>query len=236
MKKIILVLTFTLTTFTTFNTYATWSAIAVDRETGEIGIVGASCTFDVQGIASIVPGKGAIVVQASSNYFARMKGVELMNKNSTPEQILAAMRDKKFKPEKQQYGVITLDKKTRPLVYSGKLIKDWNGSKVENSFAVLGNILVGEDVIAKAFGSLKNNRNSSLSERLMLALKAGEGAGGDRRCGLQYARSAFISVYNPENGSILKLSVYGIKQGGQPAVSLLNKQFEKLMKKEGTKK
>jgi uncharacterized Ntn-hydrolase superfamily protein len=231
MKKTSLVLTFILATFATFNAYATWSVIAVDRATGEIGIVGASCTFDVQGIASIVPGKGAIVVQASSNYFARMKGVELMNKNSTPEHIIAAMRDKKFEPEKQQYGVITLNKETVPLVYSGTLIKDWNGSKTERNFAVLGNILVGEKVIKNAFDSLKNSRGSLLSERLMLALKAGEHAGGDKRCGPQYARSAFISVYDPKDGAILKLSVHGIEQGGQPAVSLLNKQFENLNRK-----
>ncbi|MBL4702782.1 MAG: DUF1028 domain-containing protein, partial [Phycisphaeraceae bacterium] len=36
-----------------------------------------------------------------------------------------------------------------------------------------------------------------MAERLMLALQAGEQAGGDNRCGSQYARSAFISVYNP---------------------------------------
>ena len=89
--------------------YATWSIIAVDRKTGEIGIIGASCTFDVSGIASIVPGKGAIVVQARSSYYARMTGVELMESDASAEVILAAMRNKKFTPEQQQYGVILLN-------------------------------------------------------------------------------------------------------------------------------
>ena len=206
--------------------YATWSIIAVDRITGEIGIIGASCTFDVQGIASIVPKKGAIVVQAGSSYFARMKGVELMMADSSSEAILAAMRNEEFNPERQQYGVLLLQDDTVPLTYSGKLIKDWNGSKIGDDFAVLGNILVDEKVIENAFDAFNNARGESLTVRLMSALKAGELAGGDKRCGLQYARSAFISVYHPEDEAILKLSVHGIEKGGKPAVSLLNQQLE----------
>jgi len=234
MKKVLFVLIFMM--FTSFDVHATWSMIAVDRETGEIGIAGASCTFDVQGIASLVPDKGAIVVQASSNYFARMKGVELMKKNAPAEQILEAMRHEKFEPEKQQYGVISINEKTKPLVSSGKHIKGWSGSMVENNFAVLGNILVGDSVISKAHKALMNSKDQQLPKRLMLALKAGESEGGDRRCGTQYARSAFISVFRPNSGSILKLSVYGIEPGGQPAVTLLSEQFEKLNKNEGVKK
>jgi CubicO group peptidase (beta-lactamase class C family) len=215
-----------LTVLTSLPSYATWSIIAVDRITGEIGIVGASCTFDVQGIASIVPKKGAIVVQAGSSYFARMKGVELMMSNASSEAILAAMRNKDFNPERQQYGIILLNDGNAPRIYSGQVIKDWNGSKIGDDFAVFGNILVREEVIEDAFKAFNNGREKSLAERLMLALKAGEIAGGDKRCGLQYARSAFISVYNPNDEAILKLSVHGIEKGGKPAVTLLNQQFE----------
>ncbi len=215
---------------------ATWSIIAVDRSTGEIGIVGASCTFDVQGIASIVPGKGAIVVQAASSYFARMKGVNMMSFGASPEEILEAMRDKEFEPEKQQYGVIALNDQTKPLVYSGSLIKDWNGSKIGNDIAVLGNILVDESIIKNAYKAFDTSRDKPFAERLMLALKAGEKAGGDKRCGTQYARSAFISVYNPMDDAILKLSVYGIDKGGKPAVTLLEKQFEFWRKQQTTNK
>lgn len=210
----------------TTHTYATWSIIAVDRKTGEIGVAGASCTFDVQGIASIVPGRGAIVVQAASSYYARMKGVDLMENSKSITEILAIMRDQKFRPENQQYGVIVLDEGVKPLVYSGSKISDWNGEIIGADIAVLGNILVGKKVLKKAFEAFNKNRDKTLAERLMLALRAGEQAGGDKRCGSQYARSAFISVYRPASGSILKLSVYGIKKGAKPAVTLLAKQFE----------
>ena len=48
---------------------------------------------------------------------------------------------------------------TVPLVYSGTLIKDWNGSKTAHDVAVLGNILVGEGVVKNAFDSFNNNRD-----------------------------------------------------------------------------
>ncbi|WP_395375771.1 DUF1028 domain-containing protein [Marinicella sp. W31] len=209
---------------------ATWSIIAVDRETGGIGIAGASCTFDVQGIGSIVPGKGAIVVQAASSYYAQMKGVDLMEQNTPIEDILKAMASKEFKPEQQQYGVVVLTSGTTPLVQSGESIADWNGSKIDEDFAVLGNILVSEEVINNAYSKFNSIRDQPLSVRLMSSLKAGEESGGDKRCGPQYARSAFISIYDPKSGAIVKLSVYGIEKGGRPAVTILESQFEKLNK------
>jgi len=222
-------LLFLLMTITSYAN-ATWSIIAVDRETGGIGIAGASCTFDVQGIASIVPGKGAIVVQAASNYFARMKGVDLMEQNTPIEDILKAMASAEFKPERQQYGVVVLTSGTTPLVQSGQAISDWSGSKIDKDFAVLGNILVSEEVINNAYSKFNSMRDQPLNVRLMRALKAGEESGGDKRCGSQYARSAFISIYNPKSDVIVKLSVYGIDHGGLPAVTMLENQFEKLNK------
>lgn len=213
--------------FISLPSYATWSIIAVDRSTGHIGIAGASCTFDVSGIASIVPDKGAIVVQAASSYFARMKGVDLMMANATVEEILTAMKDKEFQPERQQYGVISLSKNSIPLVYSGNEIKDWNGSKTANNIAVLGNILESENVIANAFRAYNDAKSTPFAERLMLALKAGENAGGDKRCGTQAARSAFISIYEPKTKAIFKLAIQGIEKGGEPAVTLLKKKFDK---------
>lgn len=205
---------------------ATWSVIAVDRATGEIGIAGASCTFDVQGIASMVPGKGAIVVQAASNYFARMKGVSLMREGATPQQVMEAMRDPEFNPERQQYGVVSITEESSPLVYSGSEINGWSGSQADHDVAVMGNILVDERVVEQAFEAFMSNRDKPFSDRLMLALSAGESAGGDSRCGSQYARSAFISVYDPKDGAILKLSIHGLEPGGNPAVRLLREQYE----------
>ena len=204
---------------------ATWSIIAVDRKTGHIGIAGASCTYDVSGIASIVPGKGAIVVQAASDYPARMKGFDLIDKGIASDSILTVIRDIRYNPEKQQYAVIVLAGDQGPGVYTGKETAGWNGEKADVDFVVMGNSLPGPEVIAKAFEAFNENRDKPLAERLMLALRAGEQAGGDKRCGTQYARSAFLMLWEPADGAIHKLAVQGVEKDGKPAVSLLNEQF-----------
>lgn len=226
--KLISASLFALLSLSSFSAYATWSIIAVDRATGEIGIAGASCTFDVSGVASVVPGKGAIVVQAASNYFARMQGVSELQNDSSAEAILEVMKAEKFTPERQQYGVILLQENTKPLVYSGSEINDWRGSKLGDDVAVLGNILVGEEVVSQAFNAFDHARDKAFANRVMNALKAGEEAGGDNRCAEQAARSAFISIYSPDTDAITKLSVYGTEQGGNAAVTLLQNKFDKL--------
>ncbi|MFT6268697.1 MAG: hypothetical protein ACJAVV_001512 [Alphaproteobacteria bacterium] len=62
----------------------------------------------------------------------------------------------------------------------------------------------------------------------MRALDAGANAGGDKRCGKQRARSAFISIYSPDVDGITHLSAFGTDKGGQPAVELLTERFDKL--------
>jgi uncharacterized Ntn-hydrolase superfamily protein len=207
---------------------ATWSIIAVDRDTGEIGIAGASCTFDVSGIASIVPGKGAIVVQAASHYYARMQGVQKMEDDASIPEILQVMKQDQFTPSKQQYGVILLAEGTTPIVDTGSEVKNFKGSKIGNDVAVLGNILVGEQVVNDAFHTFKNAEVSNFSKRLISALQAGAIAGGDRRCGAQKARSAFMSIYSSDADAIISISVSGTDPGGKSAVNLLVERFATL--------
>ena len=78
------------------SSYATWSIIIIDKKTNEIGIAGASCTYNCYGIGKIVPNMGAIIVQAMSNNQAREKGVEMILAESTPGQIIQALRDPEF--------------------------------------------------------------------------------------------------------------------------------------------
>jgi hypothetical protein len=210
---------------------ATWSIIAVDRTTGQIGAAGASCTRNVQGIAAIVPGKGAVVVQAMSSNPARERGVALLREGATPEQILAAMRDPGFDPENQQYAVLIESPEHPPVTYSGERTTEWRGALTGDGVAVQGNILVGEQVLTAALQAFRAEPDKPLAERLAAALAAGAEAGGDRRCGEQRATSAFVTVYRPDDADgapFLHLGVYGIGRGGEPAVARLVKELERL--------
>ncbi len=214
--------------------HATWSIIAVNRATGEVGIAGASCTSHVSGIGEIVSGKGAVVVQAMSNSEARKLGVRLLQEGVTPAQIIEAMRNERFDPENQQYGVIVLAADQSPATYSGKRITEWNGVMTGDGVAVLGNTLVDEKVVSAAFAAFHAVNGRNLAERLMAALVAGANAGGDKRCGKQHATAAFLTVYrqpkDDKHAPHLKLDIYGLDRGGQSAVVLLEREFKRWRK------
>src|SRR5690242_1191899 len=108
--------------------FATWSIIVIDPKTKEIGIAGASCTGSVYGIGAIVPGKGAIVVQAMSNGMARLDGFRMIMDDIRPAVILEEIRQPKYDPEHQQYAILCLSDIGHPATYTGKKNTSYAGS------------------------------------------------------------------------------------------------------------
>jgi len=75
------------------------------------------------------------------------------------------------------------------------------------------------------------NESLNIAEILMSALEAGSTAGGDKRCGEKKASSAFIVVAKPNDKyPYLNLNIFGQRKGGQNAVILLRRKFEKWKK------
>jgi uncharacterized Ntn-hydrolase superfamily protein len=209
--------------------FATWSIIVVDPETGTIGIAGASCTQSVYGIGSIVPGKGAIVVQAMSNPFARAAGLKMIREDRSPQDILEAIRNPEFDPEHQQYAIVTLPYATMPATYTGKEASDHKGTLTANGISVQGNILAGPDVLMAVLEAALMARKDGrpLEEILLLALEAGAQRGGDRRCGELTASSAFLTVAkaaDDRKNPFINLVVYGTAEKVN-AVSALRTKF-----------
>ena len=76
------------------------------------------------------------------------------------------------------------------------------------------------------------NNSLNISEILMNALEAGSTSGGDKRCGEQKASSAFIIVAKPgDKKPYINLNIFGQGKGGQNAVEMLRKKFEKWKRK-----
>lgn len=232
MKKTILALIIFI--FCSTNTFGTWSIIMIDPKTNEIGIAGASCTFNCYGIGKIIPNMGAIIVQAMSNNEAREKGVEMILAQSTPEQIIQALRNPDFDPERQQYAVVTVKYIGNPGTYTGDSTKKFNGALSSNGVSVQGNTLTSERELKIIMEAVKKGQKESLNiaEILMSALEAGSTSGGDKRCGEQKASSAFIIVAKPaDKKPYINLNIFGQGKGGQNAVVLLRKKFEKWKRK-----
>jgi uncharacterized Ntn-hydrolase superfamily protein len=214
--------------------FATWSIIVVDPKTKEIGIAGASCTYSVYGIGAIVPGKGAIVVQAMSNPLARMKGVKMIAGNYPPEQILKAIMDPDFDPEEQQYGIVTVDHADKPQTYTGKLNHERRGAMTARGISVQGNTLTEAGAIKAIMdAALKAQKDGKpLHEILMVALEAGAKHGGDKRCGVRKASSAFLTVAksnDPPKRPSLNLVIYGNDENIH-AVEALRSKYNRWLK------
>ncbi|WP_138990510.1 DUF1028 domain-containing protein [Larkinella sp. C7] len=218
--------------FVSFSSFATWSIIIVDTKTGEIGIAGASCSYNCYGIGRIIPGKGAVIVQAMSNNDARKKGLEMLKANASPEQIIKALRDPEFDPEEQQYAVVSLNYLNDSRTYTGAATHTYHGSLTARGVSVQGNTLTNEDELQVILNVVLKGQKDALriDEILMLALVAGSEAGGDKRCGQQRATSAFIMVAKPTDKPrkpYLELQFFGQKRGGMNAVMLLKGKYEK---------
>lgn len=217
---------------------ATWSITAVDPETGEVGIAGASCTYSVWGIAGVAPGKGVIVAQAKSNMKAKRLGVKMLSKGASPQEVIDAIIVPKFDPDfsLQQYGVAALGFENESRSYTGAEVSDAKAEAQGYGVSVQGNILPNTNVVSealKAFESNSKNDKMSLADRLMVALEAGAAAGGDRRCGKQKARSAFIIVArstDDKNSPYLNLK---IKAYFANPIELLRQKYDDWKQKAG---
>jgi len=232
MKKIIL--TFIIFAVCSSKTFAIWSIIIIDPKTNEIGIAGTSCTSNCYGIGKIIPGVGAIIVQAMSNSQARKKGAEMILAGSAPGEVIRALRDPGFDPERQQYAVVTIKYIDSPATYTGDSTSQYNGALTKSGVSVQGNILTSADELNAIMQAVEKGQRASLNiaEILMIALEAGAAAGGDKRCGEQKAASSFIIIAKlNETEHYLDLNISGQDKTGQNAVEMLRGEFENWKRK-----
>lgn len=209
---------------------ATWSIIIIDPNTKEIGIAAASCSNNCYGIGRIIPGKGAIIVQAMSNNDAREKGVELLLAGAKPDEIIQAMRNPAFDPDRQQYAVVMLDYLNQPAHFTGDSTYMARGVVTAPGISVQGNTLSDNKQLQVILEAVQKGQKEKLplAEILMRALEAGSRSGGDKRCGEQRATSAFLLVAKPSDKTpSLDLRIFGQPKGGQNAVDMLRQKFDK---------
>jgi uncharacterized Ntn-hydrolase superfamily protein len=227
MKNVFLTILF-LTAFC-LSSLATWSIIVVDPKTNEIGIAGASCTVSVYGIGRILPGKGAIVVQAMSNPFARLQGFKMLMNGDTPGAILEKLRQAEYRPEEQQYAIVCMSDIDHPATYTGTKTTSHAGTITGKGISVQGNTLTNDDELQAIFDAAVKAQKDSLpiQDILMIALEAGAKAGGDKRCGERKASSAFLTVSKPDDVEKhwLNLVIYG-NNDHTHAVEALRRKFD----------
>lgn len=165
----------------------TYSIAAFDPATGDLGVAVQSHYFAV---GTVVPfakaGVGAIATQCGQNSTYGPRGLELLEKGLSPEQLVNGLIKADKYPNGRQVGVV--DAHGRSFSYTGKNCPEWKGGRFGPNYAIQGDIVAGEAVVVnmeKAFLNTAGTRDvpeaAALAERLLAALDAAEAAGGDNR-------------------------------------------------------
>jgi uncharacterized Ntn-hydrolase superfamily protein len=158
---------------------ATFSIVARDSVTGELGIAVASRFF---GVGVVVPWAkadvGAVATQSYANTTFGWRGLELLEKGATPEEVVQILIRNDDDPKRRQFGIVAADGKSA--TYTGEGCLAWAGGRNGPDYAIQGNILTGEDVVTAMEKTFLESKGT-LSERLYAALLAGEEKGGDSR-------------------------------------------------------
>lgn len=159
---------------------ATFSIVAADPATGEVGVAVASRFFAV---GAVVPfaraGVGAVATQASANTSYGPAVLDLLAHGVTPREAIGVVTRNDESRSRRQLGAVsaTGDAAT----FSGPECNAWAGGRSGPGYAVQGNILAGEAVVAAMEEAYLASGGRPLAERLYAALAAGDAAGGDSR-------------------------------------------------------
>ena len=180
----------------------TWSIVARDPKTREFGIAVATKNFAVGcRVPKIAAGVGAVASQALSNPFYGVNGIRLLREGKSAAQVVQTLTAADDGRDHRQLHV--MDAAGRSAAHTGAACIDWCGHTIRDGFSVAGNMLAGPAVIAKTAESYQANSALPFARRLVVALAAGEAAGGDKR-GKQ---SAAVLIYGEEEWPDIDLRV-----------------------------
>lgn len=158
---------------------STFSIVARDSATGELGVAVASRFFAV---GSVVPWAqadvGAVATQSFANTTFGWRGLDLLEQGVTPDEAMRILIRNDTDPTRRQFGIV--DASGASATYTGDDCIAWAGGRCGPNYAVQGNILAGEAVVA-AMESTFAHTHGTLAERLFASLVAGDRMGGDAR-------------------------------------------------------
>src|SRR5712691_5784084 len=170
---------------------ATWSVIAVDRGTGRVVIASATCVDQndefLKGVqAVVVPGKGVAACQAAvdGTHANQMLVYQELQKGTDPKAIIELLsKDPAF--QSRQFGILDLQGRRagHSGLTNGYVSQDIQGQVpgTEIFYSIQGNILRPGQVVPNAVQAFLNT-TGAITDRVMAAMEAADGSGGDSRC------------------------------------------------------
>ncbi|CAN5131492.1 MAG: DUF1028 domain-containing protein [Nocardioides sp.] len=158
----------------------TFSIVAHCPESDSWGVAVASKFLAVgSAVPAAIAGVGALATQAWANTGYKGQGLAFMDQGASAgqalQQLLAADADR----DHRQVGIV--DSTGQSASHTGAACLDWAGGVTGPGYAIQGNILVGPQVVDAIEQAWLTGSGQPIADRLLAALAAGDGAGGDRR-------------------------------------------------------
>jgi uncharacterized Ntn-hydrolase superfamily protein len=158
---------------------ATFSIVARDPETGDLGVAVQSHYFSVGPVVPWAePGIGAVATQSLVEVSYGPRGLQMMSSGRSAKQTLEELLSQDSNKEVRQVAMI--DSRGDVAAWTGKRCIPAAGDHVGAQYSVQAN-LMSNDKIWPAMAEAYENTKGDLATRLLAALEAGQGAGGDIR-------------------------------------------------------
>ena len=172
----------------------TYSIVALDPDTGHLGVAVASRFFAVGALVpQIRGGKGAVATQAFVSPLWGIEAADRLALGEAPDAIIADFLCRDAGQAQRQLHMI--DAHGRIAAHTGVDCIDWAGHLSAPGVSVAGNMLAGEAVLQETRAAYLAHMALPFAERLLTAMEAGAAAGGDKR-GTQ---SAALRIHRSED-------------------------------------
>ncbi len=171
----------------------TFTLLARDRTAGLLGAVTASRSLAVgNAVLAIDPTVGIVASQAWTNRALRGRMLDALAAGESPDAVVGRIAEWDEAPEFRQTAALDLTGRTGAWV--GDLTSPWTGQRHGTDYVTVGNLLTGPEVLDAIADSFERSAPEPgfpeleqttaiavFARRLLVALHAGQSAGGDAR-------------------------------------------------------
>jgi uncharacterized Ntn-hydrolase superfamily protein len=174
----------------------TFTILAISQDSNLMGVATASGSINVgDRVPHAKAGVGVIATQAYTNVVYGIKGLELLQKGLSPEEVLAKLL--REDSERSMRQVAIMDFKRRKAVFTGSAVPECWAEVVGEDYVVIGNLLSTKDVVSSMARTFEVSKGD-LASRMVNVLHVGSKSGGDKRG----ERSAALIIVSQEKVEI----------------------------------
>jgi len=158
----------------------TYSIVAIDEETGDMGVAVQSHWFSVGSLVTWgEAGVGVVATQSFVNPAYGPNGLTLLKMGFSAEEALKVLLEKDEGRDVRQVAI--LDANGNVAVHTGKSCIEAAGHVKGKGFSVQANLMENDKVWPAMANAFADSKGEPLAERMMSAMEAAQDVGGDIR-------------------------------------------------------